>query len=247
MCTLIAFHRVWDEWPLVVATNRDEAYDRPASGPAWSAEEPRVLAPRDERAGGTWMGANERGVWVGLTNRRSGSADPARRSRGLLCRDLLAEPTARAVARRLEDLEERTNPFNLLAADADAMFLVEHEGGRSTIRRLEAGCHLITNRPFDRTSDEPKARRAWECLYRDDVWPAQRTDHPPADLEARLMRILADHGRTGPDAVCLHGGSYGTRSAAVWRLGPTGSRAIRLTYAGGPPCSTDARRVDQLD
>ena len=62
MCTLIAFHRVWTDAPLVVATNRDEAYDRPSAPPRWLDGEPAVLAPLDERAGGTWMGASRGGV-----------------------------------------------------------------------------------------------------------------------------------------------------------------------------------------
>ena len=74
MCTLIAFHHVWRNAPLVIACNRDEAYDRPASGPVWSAAAPAVLAPIDDRAGGTWMGASANGVWVGITNRDTGIA-----------------------------------------------------------------------------------------------------------------------------------------------------------------------------
>lgn len=243
MCTLIAFHRVWSDAPLVVATNRDEAYDRPSAPPRWLAGEPPALAPLDERAGGTWMGANERGLWVGLTNRRSGTPDPTLRSRGLLCRELLGAESAAAAAARLESLDERYNPFHVVVADAERMVLVEYESGGSVARRLAAGCHIVTNRPFDETPEEPKARRAWRLLHRSGLWPVARGTRSPGDLDARLAAVLGDHGEAGRDAICLHGGRYGTKSAAVWRISPPGSlgRAadIALAFADGPPCVTE--------
>ena len=99
MCTLIALHRCFPEVPLAIAANRDEYLDRPAEGPAvrhWCGAE--VLAPRDARAGGTWLGINAQGVFSGLTNRPNPNPDPARRSRGLLVADLLAHPSAAAAA-----------------------------------------------------------------------------------------------------------------------------------------------------
>lgn len=234
MCTLIAFSRVWDDAPLVLALNRDEAYDRPSSPPAWSGHPP-VLAPRDERAGGTWMGATAAGLWVGLTN-RGGPADPTRRSRGLLCRDLLAEPDALGVLRAVERRTEPTNPFNLVAGDPDGeLRLIEAMGGRTRTRELGAGCHVVTNRPFDETADEPKVVHARRLLKAAGLWPRPPGGPAPADLVSTLAAILADHGREGDDAICLHGGRSGTRSAAVWRLG--GSPAVELAFADGPPCS----------
>lgn len=242
MCTLIAFHRVWRDLPLVVATNRDEAYDRPSAPPRWLPGPPRALAPLDERAGGTWMGANERGLWVGLTNRRSGSDDPALRSRGLLCRDLLGAAGAEDALARIDSATGRTNPFHVLLADRDRMFLVESDAVGTRARRLSPGCHLVTNLPFDETADEPKAGRVWRLLHRGGLWPVERGGPPPADLDARLAAVLGDHGERGPDAICLHGGRHGTKSAAVWRLalgeGDDGPPRVSLAFADGPPCST---------
>ena len=256
MCTLIAFHGVWTDAPLVVATNRDEAYDRPSASPRWHRDEPAVLAPRDERAGGTWMGANSRGVWIGLTNRRAGPNDDRLRSRGLLCRDLLHAASAAEAVARLETLTERYNPFHVVAADADRIVLVEYESGRAEVRTLRPGCHVVTNRPADEHAEEPKARRVWRLLYDSGLWPAERGGPAPVDLESRLTEILGDHGTEGRDALCLHGERYGTRSAAIWRLawpaGGAGKADIRLAFADGPPCTTpfatvEGRRVDGPD
>ena len=71
MCTLIALHRCVPGSPLVVAANRDEFLARPAEGPALRMRENGpILAPLDVEAGGTWLGLNGRGVFVGLTNLR---------------------------------------------------------------------------------------------------------------------------------------------------------------------------------
>jgi uncharacterized protein with NRDE domain len=246
MCTLIAFHAAWEDAPLVIAVNRDEAYDRPASPPAVVGSRPPVLMPRDEGAGGTWMGATAAGLWVGLTNRGGGREDPARRSRGLLCLDLLQEPGPEAAVARVRGLDRPYNPFNLVAGDATSLWLVEHAEGRSTPRRLGPGVHLVTNRPFDETPEEPKASRARRRLEEEGLWPERPGGPAPDGLDERLGAVLGDHGAAGPDALCLHGGRYGTRSGAVWRIGSPGrsggEAAIELAYADGPPCSTRFER-----
>ncbi|MGH7588336.1 MAG: NRDE family protein [Gemmatimonadota bacterium] len=245
MCTLIAFHAVWEDAPLVLAVNRDEAYDRPASPPAVVGSRPPVLMPRDERAGGTWMGANAGGLWVGLTNRDGGEKNPTRRSRGLLCLDLLEETGPEAVVARIQTLDRTYNPFNLVAGDATSLWLVEHAEGRSIPRRLGPGVHLVTNRPFVETPEESKAGRARWRLEDEGLWPERPGGLAPDGLEVRLAAILGDHGVRGHDALCLHGGRYGTRSGAVWRIGmPRGSgeAATLLAYADGPPCSTRFER-----
>lgn len=241
MCTLIAFRGVWTDAPLVIATNRDEAYDRPSAPPRWLDGEPSVLAPLDERAGGTWMGASRRGLWIGLTNRHAGSNDPGLRSRGLLCRDLLGAASAAEAVGRLESLGERYNPFHVVIADSDRIVLVEYESGRLDVRPLGPGCHIVTNRPSDDHAEEPKAGRARQLLHDSGLWPAERGRPAPEDLEARLADVLGDHGVEGRDALCLHGERYGTLSAAIWRIGwppgGVGEPDIRLAFADGPPCT----------
>lgn len=253
MCTLIAFHRVWDDAPVVVAVNRDEEYDRPASPPRWERGVPSVLSPLDERAGGTWMGANGEGLWVGITNRNEGDVDPGRRSRGLLCRDLLQESRADAVAERLSSQTESYNPFHIVAADEHEIFWIEQADGETRLRSLPPGCHVVTNRPFGAVSSERKTLRVRELLNEAglpwvDAETAPASVGPvPDDLFDRIAGLLADHGREGRDAICLHGGRYGTRSSAVWRIGPGPGRTARvdLRFADGPPCSAPFERVGQ--
>ena len=76
-------------WPLVVASNRDEFFDRPALPLArWrTSAGQRIISGRDLRAGGTWLGTTPGGRIALLTNVRDvreASAPAAPRTRGEL-------------------------------------------------------------------------------------------------------------------------------------------------------------------
>ena len=68
---------------------------------------PRVVCGIDRQAGGTWLGVNQFGLLVVVTNRPKALAPLEPRSRGLLCRDLLDRRNARdAVATAVKELAE---------------------------------------------------------------------------------------------------------------------------------------------
>src|SRR6266540_1445981 len=77
MCTLL--YQPWSdgEYAAVLGLNRDEFYARPAAPPRWWPPEPQegkgagFVAPVDLRAGGTWFGLAETGLFVAITNGRA--------------------------------------------------------------------------------------------------------------------------------------------------------------------------------
>ena len=76
-------------WPLVLASNRDEFFDRPAAPlTRWqTAAGHSIISGRDLRAGGTWLGATPEGRIALLTNVRDvqeAAAPAAPRTRGEL-------------------------------------------------------------------------------------------------------------------------------------------------------------------
>ena len=169
MCTLIVLHRCLEGRPLVVAANRDEFLARPAEAVA-VRERPSgvVLSPLDLEAGGTWLGLNEQGVFVGLTNLRAGSAEDliedeagqldlramaeaqppegaSLRSRGEVVMSALEARTAREATQALQGLAaEAYNPFQLLIADRDEASLTVYRG-RPETERLAPGVHVVGN------------------------------------------------------------------------------------------------------
>jgi uncharacterized protein with NRDE domain len=246
VCTLIAAWRVFEEAPVCVAANRDEFVDRPSSPPGVWDTSPRVVAPRDERAGGTWLGYNERGVLAAVTNRwESGEGH---RSRGLLVTDALSEPTARTALERVEDeLDAREYaPFHLLLADGDDCLLVENRGGDDPGLRshaLEPGVHAVVNVGFDGEWFVPPARpdagrgqaRNAERV-REELRP--RAGESAPDWTRRAGEVLGDH----EFGVCVHRNGFATRSSSLVRLGAENAFA----FADGPPCETPYEAVEDM-
>lgn len=224
MCTLAVAWQVFPETPVVVAANRDESLGRPSTPPQrrhWGGR--RVLAPRDEEAGGTWMGVNDAGVFVGITNRWVDLT--GERSRGLLVRDCLGAASARDARDLVVDAVERDDyaGFNLVLADADNCYLVEWDGDFA-VTELDPGVHVVVN-DEDRQAD--KARFVWESLS-----DATDTD---AFLE-HARGVLADHDHD----ICVHGDGYGTRSSSLIAV----DGGTKWWFADGPPGETSYERVE---
>ena len=223
---------------MVVAANRDEFHERPTEGPALrttSIEGPGgrpVVAPRDLRAGGTWLGVNAEGLFAAVTNRRAQSPDPERRSRGWLVMEALAARDARSAADRLERAERGAyNPFNLFVADAESAHWVTYED-RPERRDLAPGPHVIGNVHPDEDSAKLERLRA-------EVDGIARAG---ASLDA-LAGVCRHHAGSSPlESTCVHAGAYGTRSSTLLRLGADPA----LRYADGPPCEAPYRDLTPL-
>jgi uncharacterized protein with NRDE domain len=70
MCLIVL---AWEEHPdykLILAANRDEFYEREALPAHFWEDNPQLLAGRDLKSGGTWMGVTKQGKWAAVTNYR---------------------------------------------------------------------------------------------------------------------------------------------------------------------------------
>ena len=218
----------------MIAANRDEFLERPSEGPALRATPHGVIAaPRDVRAGGTWLGLNGAGVFVAVTNRRCAEPDPGRRSRGLLVVDALRWSSAGEAAERLEieNLKPRAyNPFNLLVADSESCLLITYDDAPQLIG-LPPGAHVIGN-------TDPAAPRSPKLAALDRE--AERAAGAAPDRVLReLAGICRSHGGNGDvlDDACVHAGDYGTRSSTLLQLADTQDDSV-FRYADGAPCCT---------
>jgi hypothetical protein len=228
VCTLVLAHRHFEGASLVVAANRDEFLARPASGPRVRGAQPRVLAPRDELAFGTWLGLNEHGLFVGITNRYGMPPDPKRRSRGLLVTEALRAPDARRLHHELSTLAPNEyNAFHLLYADAESAFVTWSDGSARHQYEVPPGVHVVTERSLG--ADDRGRTELLERLF------AERTGCGAPTCE-RLRELLVVHGHAGAplSGSCVHADEmgYGTRSSFVYVGGarPEGS------WAEGHPC-----------
>jgi uncharacterized protein with NRDE domain len=233
VCTLVVAHAVVPGHPLVVVANRDEDLRRPSRPPFRWPE--GFVAPRDEVAGGTWLGFTPSGLFVGITNRFRGGTDKTRASRGGLVTDALGHASAKAVHASMAAVDPaRYNGFHLVYADAEDAFATVSDGKNLAQLRLGHGLHLVTERSFGAGSDRSRVERiraAWERLDKD----------PQA-----LTGLLTEHDPAAPfEGSCLHVGAlgYGTRSSLVLAV-PVTPAAPRMLWAEGPPCTTPFVNVD---
>jgi len=232
MCTLIAVVGLVPGYPLVVAMNRNEYYNRPSAPPEFRAMTPKVVAPRDERSEGTWIGVNESGLVAAVSNRFSGPPDRRARSRGLLCLDSLRQDDALAARAFTTKEGERHlyNPFNLLHADARRVVCASQEGGATFIRDGAPGVNVLTNAGLN--ADDPRARRVLDIL--------RDANFRFLDTAIRSLRnALGDHTDSGGRAICHHGEETGTRSQTIIGVSEAGWSKNRLWYAEGHPCTAD--------
>lgn len=123
MC-LVAF--AWNRHPdfgLIVGANRDEWQDRPTAPAAWWNDHPDILAGRDMRAGGTWMGVNRKGRFATVTNFRDPSDKRSMaRSRGELATAFLAnDATPEKFLSTTKLRSHEYTVFNLIVGDTSSI------------------------------------------------------------------------------------------------------------------------------
>jgi len=232
MCTLIVSFQQHASAPLVIAANRDELRGRPASGPSrWGTRD--FIAPRDEQAGGTWLGLTRAGMFVGVTNRYPSERFTDRESRGALVVEALEAQSARALHTQLSKLSpKRFNTFHLLYADREAAYVTWSDGEEVHHSVLPAGLHVVTERSLggDDHGRTQLVERAWPTL------PTDEHDVPTA---GGLQALLATRVNDPAGSVCvdLPDFNYGTRSSLVLFVAPE-LNASRWYWADGRPDRT---------
>jgi uncharacterized protein with NRDE domain len=153
MC-IVVFHWSPDsDSPLTLASNRDEFFVRPTLGMHWWDDAP-ILAGRDLKGDGTWLGVTRSGRFALLTNVRNPALRKAAApSRGELVKQFLSgaatpESFLGSLAERLHAFEG----FNVLCGDVGGgtrralMFLNSTEG---RVRALNAGIYALSNASLD--------------------------------------------------------------------------------------------------
>lgn len=252
MCLILLAHAAHPEYRLVLAANRDEFYDRPTAPAARWPEAPHVVAGRDLRGGGTWLGVAEGGKWAAVTNYR----DPAEfgrtgPSRGRLVADYLRHPESpeRYVSRVAEEMHEMSG-FNLLVGDAGSVWWISNRAPELA-GPVRPGIHGVSNALLD--TPWPKVVRGTAELERlvapgETPEPARLTailldrteaaDHelPDTGVERDLERALSSPFISTP--------GYGTRSSTVLLIHSSG-RAELVERTHHPPDPGDSPRAER--
>jgi uncharacterized protein with NRDE domain len=229
MCLILFALSRHPEYPLVLAANRDEFYSRPARPLSFWEDAPGVLAGRDLKNMGTWLGINASGAFAAVTNHRDPSlARPDAPSRGYLVSNFL---TGRFTPPDYLEHVRRTgrdyNGFNLLVGDGKGIFYYSNR--KDNILKLDHGIYGLSNDILD--TPWPKVRKGKKglsailedgcdinserifSLLRDDVYAPDK-DLPNTGVGDVWERILSP----------LFVGSriYGTRCSSIILMEKTG-------------------------
>jgi uncharacterized protein with NRDE domain len=233
MCLILVALDSHPAYPLIVAANRDEFYQRPTAPAAFWPETPSVLAGRDLQAGGTWLGIERHGRFAAVTNYRQGAREPAAvQSRGSLVRVFLQSATApQDYVRRVAQDAELYNGFNLLAGDHRELWYFSNREG--VPRLLPPGVYGLSNHLLDTAWPKvASGKSTLEALVREGEPEligallgllSDRTR--PADAELPRTGVAADWERLLSSAF-ISSDTYGTRSSTVVLVG----RDRRVTF-----------------
>lgn len=222
MCLVLIAYNVHPRYPVVIAANRDEFYQRPASPAQFWEDHPEVLGGRDLKQGGTWLAVDRRGRMAAVTNYREPSERKENlRSRGFLVTDyLFGGQSPQAYLSALSGHIDEYDGFNIFAGDASSLYF--YGSYLEKPMAMEPGIHGISNGDLD--YPWPKVTRGKQALSEviagnEPLIPGPLFDilldrEVPEDYElpdtgvgVELERMLAP--------IFVMGGNYGTRSSTV--------------------------------
>ena len=230
MCLILVDYRTHPKYKLVVAANRDEYYDRPTAPAGWWPKDHVVMAGKDLKSDGTWLGITRSGKWAAVTNFRE--MEKPREdavSRGHLVKDYLVSDKGAPIY--MKDLRGRADDFNgfsLILGDSERLWYFSNR--ENELRVLPAGVYGLGNELLD---------SAWPNVKRGKAKFTQLVDHNlnlPID---GLFQLLGDTEEAADDElpdtgmdkdveralspIFVKTPEYGTRSSTVMLMDNAGT------------------------
>lgn len=182
MCTIIFALNQHPHYKLIYLGNRDEFKARPTAPSAYWEDEPKLLAGRDLKACGTWLGLTRDKRISFLTNYRDFKfIKENQASRGGLTFDYLrGETSALTFLNDLKANETSYNPYNLVVGNFDELYF--YSNVEDEIKKVEDGIHGLSNVHLDTPwyKVEKAKKRLQHLIEKDQI-----------DVEA-LFEILDD-------------------------------------------------------
>jgi len=229
MCLIVFAYKNHPRFDLIFAANRDEFYGRPTRAAQFWDDQPDLLAGKDLKSGGSWMGINRRGQFAALTNFRDPSISKENApSRGKIVINYLNQnkkPTA--FLRQFKPQSANYMGFNILAGTPAGV--MHYSNQKNTINTVEAGVHGLSNHLLD--TPWPKVERAKSGL---------KTLLSQASFNKEALFDILKHNRPAPDdqlpdtgipddlekqisPVFIKGEEYGTRSSTILLIDKSGT------------------------
>ncbi|WP_411823307.1 NRDE family protein [Leptospira sp. 'Mane'] len=182
-------YQVWDGYPIVIASNRDEFFTRPATEARFWEDASYLLAGRDNISLGTWLGVTKDGKISFVTNKRDLRDPPVLNpiSRGKLVENFLrGNFSANDYAKNLYSERNHYEGFNLFLFDgSEANYLSNRKEG---IEKIEPGFHALSNSLWN--TEWPKTKRIRKEMIR--ISEGAGPDKDQASVVSELFKILGN-------------------------------------------------------
>ncbi len=226
----VVYHLVPDA-PILIAYNRDEILERSCPTPSIQSGKPRILASIDPGTGGTCLGINQNGMFVGLVRRKRRETPASPLSRGVLCRELLRCTTARAALDMcLEELDSgQYDGANYVVADSDCAWTI-HAGDETDVVEIERGLSIVGENDINDPRDE-RVNMARRLLT------LQTLDSPVKFLAVASKVFARSPNSPGRPSMVMRNREFGTVSSTLISLGKKPRDAI-YQYSNGAPDRT---------
>lgn len=222
MCLLVLAWKFHPRYRLVLAGNRDEFHDRAAAPLNWWQDDARILAGRDLKAGGTWLGVARSGRFGIVTNYRDLQAPvEGAPSRGnLVPRFLTGATSPKEFLDDLRGAAPRYSGFNLLVGGSRALYYFSNRGANAPTA-LAPGIFGLSNHTLDAPWPKlARTRARFETLLRESDVPAEELFKLLADRERAPIETLPSTGLPEDwehivSAPFIVNERYGTRCSSV--------------------------------
>jgi len=249
MCTLLFLYKVFNSYPIVALHNRYMPIGTQELYPQVINLRYRVYCPIDLGVRGTWIGFNDKGLFIAVTDQHTGSVGNPVKSRGILILNALGSCGNASEAKEYivnELTEGGYRKGNFIIADENYAYHIIYDD-TIIVRELEPGPHVSTNLtplPNMKISEkireiaihaEKRGRRALE-LARGLIKSLGANPDPEKIIES-FKTIAKDHayGET-MDSICLHDSYWTTSSSTIILLNTKNMKKSRILYCYGYPC-----------
>lgn len=152
MCLIAFRYNKKSDYPFVFVENRDEKYTRPSSSIHFWEDEPSLLAGKDLKRGGTWLGITKSKQIAALLNHPFTGFEPDSEvetlSRGNLVRRFLTEESlTEHFLGELKETRHLYDGYHLFFGSLDNLHMYSNALDRDI--KFKKGIHSITNTQDD--------------------------------------------------------------------------------------------------
>ena len=222
-----------DSYFYKIIANRDEYHERQTTVMHWWSNA-SILAGKDEKAGGTWLGTNIDGKFAAITNLKENTNKKYSVSRGSLVTDFLeSQLSAKGYLEELDDKKDSYAGFNLIVGDRNGLFYLCNR--LDGIFFIPEGLHAIGNLTLNASTKKVEAIKNDfnELIYKGFTtqggFNVMRKDYGNLHEKTKKDLQLRD-GEEIPYRF-IRSPIYGTRCTTVFSSDPSGMISIsELTY-----------------